>query len=91
MRTIRETCVDKTLLRLVDTGKSFVGLAIVGGTEKSRVEGTTVDEAWNRLHAEVGKTNPKYVGYAGLGTASFISSRTASTRMAIRRTNATTR
>jgi hypothetical protein len=65
MKTIRETRVDKTLLRLVDTGKSIVGLAIVGDTTKLRIEGANADDVWNRLHAELGKTNPRYVGYAG--------------------------
>jgi hypothetical protein len=65
MKTINETRVDKTLLRLVDTGKLFVGLAIVGDTTKLRIEGATADEVWNRLHGEVGKTNPQYVGHAG--------------------------
>ena len=65
MKTIKETQVDKTLLRLVNTGKQFVGVAIVDGTRKLTVEGATADEVWNRLHDEVGKTSPKYVGYAG--------------------------
>jgi hypothetical protein len=65
MKTIKETRVDKTLLRLVDTGKLFVGIAIVGDTTKLSVEGATAEEVWSRLHDEVGKTNPKYVGYAG--------------------------
>jgi hypothetical protein len=65
MKTIKETRVDKTLLRLVDTGKLFVGLAIVGDATKLRIEGEATDEVWNRLHAEVGKTNPRYVGYPG--------------------------
>jgi hypothetical protein len=65
MRTINETRVDGTVSRLVDTGKSFVGLAIVGDATKLRIEGATADEVWNRLHDEVGTTNPKYVGYAG--------------------------
>lgn len=63
MKTIKEARVGKTLLRLVDTGKSFVGLAIVGDTKKLRI-GANADKVWNRLHNEVGKTNPKYVGYA---------------------------
>jgi hypothetical protein len=60
-----EARVDETLLRLVDTGKSCVGLAIVGDATKVRIEGAISDEVWNRLHNEVGRTNPKYVGYAG--------------------------
>jgi hypothetical protein len=65
MRTIKETRVDKTLLRLVHTGSQFVGVAIVGDTTKLKIEGAAADEVWNRLHNEVGKANPKYVGYAG--------------------------
>jgi hypothetical protein len=65
MKTVKETLSDKTLLRLVYTGKLFVGLAIVGGATKLRIEGETADGVWTRLHDEVGKTNPKYVGYAG--------------------------
>jgi hypothetical protein len=65
MKTIKEARVDKTLLRLVDTGKLFVGLAIVDDTTKLRIEGVTADDVWTRLHDEIGKTNPKYVGYAG--------------------------
>jgi hypothetical protein len=65
MKTIRETRVDKTLLRLVDTGKLFVGLAIVGDATKLKIEGATTDEVSTRLHDDIGKTNPKYVGYAG--------------------------
>jgi hypothetical protein len=65
MRTIRETRVNQTLLRLVDTGRLFVGLAFVGDTERSRIEGEIADEVWNRLHAEAARTNPKYIGYAG--------------------------
>jgi hypothetical protein len=65
MKTIKETRVDKTLLRLVDMGKLFVGLAIVGAVEKFRIDGATADEVWNRLHNEIAKANPKYVGYAG--------------------------
>jgi hypothetical protein len=51
-------------LRLVDTGKLFVGLAIVGDAIKLRIDGATADEVWTRLQGEVGKTNPGYVGYA---------------------------
>jgi hypothetical protein len=65
MKTIKEARVDKTRLRLVDTGKLFVGLAIVGDATKLKIEGATADEVWTRLHNEVGRTNPRYVGYAG--------------------------
>jgi hypothetical protein len=65
MKTIKETRLDKAVLRLVDTGKLFVGLAIVDGTTKLKIQGETADEVWKRLHDEVGKTNPKYVGFAG--------------------------
>src|SRR4051812_44220604 len=66
MKTIKTSQVDKTvLLRLVDTGKQFVGLAIANGAEKLRIEGDNADEVWNRLERELGKNNPKYVGFDG--------------------------
>jgi hypothetical protein len=53
------------MLRLVDTGKMIVGIAIEDGATKVKVEGTDPDEVWMRLHHEVAKANPHYVGYAG--------------------------
>lgn len=65
MKTLKETKLDKTLLRLVDTGKAFVGVAVVDGAVKLQVEGATADDTWRRLHDEVGKANPNYVGFDG--------------------------
>lgn len=65
MKTLKETKLAKTLLRLVDTGKTFVGVAVVDGAVKLQVEGATADEAWRRLHDEVSKVNPNYVGFDG--------------------------
>lgn len=59
MKTIKETPAGKTLLRLVDTGKVFVGLAIVNGATKLRIEGNTADDVWTQLHDEAGKADPK--------------------------------
>jgi len=66
MKTLREGHIGRTtLLRLVDTGKGFVGLAIAGGVTKVKIEGDAAENVWKRLHDEVGKADPKYVGYAG--------------------------
>lgn len=65
MKTVKETRLGKTVLRLVDTGKLFVGLAVADDAVKLKIEGDTADEVWRRLHDEVGKTNPRYVGFAG--------------------------
>src|SRR4051794_36057899 len=66
MKTIREGRVDRTtVLRLVDTGKMFVGLAISGGATKVKLEGDVPEDVWKRLHNEVAKADPKYVGFAG--------------------------
>jgi hypothetical protein len=66
MRTLKDTRLGDAELRLVDMGGGlFVARALVNGTEKLRFEGKTADEAWMRLHDEIGKANPKYVGYDG--------------------------
>jgi hypothetical protein len=64
-KTIKEETEGKTRLRLVDTGKHFVGLAIVNGATVLTVEDETADGAWQRLHNELGRANPKYIGFAG--------------------------
>lgn len=65
MKTVRNGRIGKTELRVVDTGKQFVALAIIDGSTKLRIEAETADQAWRRLHDEIGKANPKYVGFAG--------------------------
>lgn len=72
MKTVKERRLGKTVLRLVDTGKLFVGLAVVDDAVKREIEGETADEVWRRLHDEVGKTNPRYVGFAGARNLSFV-------------------
>jgi hypothetical protein len=65
VKTIKEAPYGKMILRLVDTGKAIVGIAVENGTTKLRVEGQDRDEVWIQLHAEVGKADPRYVGFAG--------------------------
>jgi hypothetical protein len=65
MKTVKTTHVGKMELRLVDTGKGFVALAISDGVTKLERPGDTADEAWTRLHDDLGKVNPKYVGFGG--------------------------
>jgi hypothetical protein len=66
MRTLKDTRLGDAELRLVDMGGGlFVSRALINGKEKLRFEGKTADEAWVRLHDEIGKANPKYVGYDG--------------------------
>lgn len=66
MKTVKDTRLGDAELRLVDMGGGlFIARALVNGTEKLRFEGKTADEAWTLLHNEIGKTNPKYVGFAG--------------------------
>lgn len=65
MRTIRTTRLGKIELRLVETGKTFVALAFADGVKKLERTGNTADEAWTRLHNDLGQTNPKYVGFTG--------------------------
>jgi hypothetical protein len=65
VKTIKEATVGKAVLRLVDAGKAIVGIAIENSAIKLRVEGTDPDEVWMRLHNEIGKADPKYVGFDG--------------------------
>lgn len=53
------------MLRLVDTGKIFVGFAITGGAARLKIEGDAAEEVWPRLQNEVRKANPRYFGFDG--------------------------
>ena len=65
MKTIRETKVDKAVLRLVEHNKAYTGLVISNGVIKIKIEGYQADEVWRQVHNEVGKANPKYFGFDG--------------------------
>jgi hypothetical protein len=65
MKTIRETKVDKAVLRLVEHNKAYTGLVISNGVIKIKIEGYQADEVWRQVHDEVGKANPKYFGFDG--------------------------
>lgn len=65
MKTIREAKVKDIVLRLVDTGKVFVGLIIADGVKKVQIEGDNADDVWHRLHDKAGMANPRYFGFDG--------------------------
>ena len=65
MKTVWTGRSGKAELRIVDTGKFFVALADVNGKRQLEIEAETADEARRRLHEEIGKANPKYVGFSG--------------------------
>ncbi len=65
MKTIRETNVDKAILRLVEHNKAYTGVVIRDGVIKLQIEGDRADDVWRRLHDESGKANPRYFGYDG--------------------------
>jgi hypothetical protein len=65
MKTVWTGRIGKAELRIVDTGKLFVALADVNGKRQLELEAKSLDEARRRLHDEIGKASPKYVGFAG--------------------------
>jgi hypothetical protein len=65
MKTLRETKVGKSTLRLVKTSAGYSGLVIRDGKVNARIDGSDPDQLWLQLHDEVGKGNPNYFGYDG--------------------------
>lgn len=65
MKTIREGTAGKAKLRLVQTDKEFVAIAIEGGQTILQVKAATADEAWNGLQAKLTREGPNWFGYAG--------------------------
>jgi len=61
---IREANVGDVLLRLFKENGVYKG-AVILGTAVKVVEGSDADDVWRRMHDEVGKSNPKYVGFDG--------------------------
>ncbi len=68
IKTIREGTAGKAKLRLVQTDKGFVAIAIEGGKTILQKDGGTADEAWNALQAELTREGPNWFGYAGART-----------------------
>lgn len=65
MKTVREASFGKTKLRLVNTGKNFVGLLLSDGKKQLEISGEDGDEVWSKIQAEAGKANPNYFGMDG--------------------------
>ncbi|HWJ69172.1 MAG TPA: hypothetical protein VNS79_03885 [Sphingobium sp.] len=65
MKTIREDVIGKNTLRLVDTGKGFVGLVNSGGKQLSRIDGDDPEQLWTDLRAAAGRASDAYFGFDG--------------------------
>lgn len=65
MRTIREEVLGKSTLRLVETGKTYAGIILVKGERKFQATGSSPEEVWKRLRAEVGKVDADFFGFDG--------------------------
>lgn len=65
MKTLRSDTIGKMTLRLVDTGKSHVGLLIADGKEHGRVEGDDPAVVWVELRGLLGKAGEAYIGFDG--------------------------
>jgi hypothetical protein len=64
MEKIREATVGDVLLRLFKGNDVYKGAVILAKAVKV-VEGNDPDDVWRRMHDEVGKSNPKFVGFDG--------------------------
>lgn len=65
MKTLREQKVGKTTLRLVESGKDYVGLLILGKSVKANIKGDNPDAVWQELFKRAGEASPEYFGFAG--------------------------
>jgi hypothetical protein len=65
MKTIREGTAGKARLRLVQTGKDFVGLVLEGGKTLFQTRGENADDVWSALQAELTRGGPNWFGHAG--------------------------
>jgi hypothetical protein len=68
MKTIRTAKLGDLVLRLVEKDKKFIGLIFSNGPAKIKIEGSSADDVWRRLHDEAGKAGPKYFGFDGART-----------------------
>lgn len=64
-KSIREVAIGKIKLRLVDTGKGYVGLLFSDGKQRWRIDGDDAAEVWAELKASSGKANSAYFGFEG--------------------------
>lgn len=60
-RTVRQGRLGKRTLRLVEKNKHFYGF--VDG--QKRIDGSSADGVWRRLHDDAGKADPRYFGFSG--------------------------
>lgn len=65
MKTVLETTIKKSILRLVEHNRAYTGILIVDGAIKLRINGEVADDVWRRLHDEAAKADPQYFGYDG--------------------------
>ena len=65
IKTIREGTAGRAKLRLVETDKGFVAIAIESGKTILQKEAASADEAWNALQMGLTREGPNWFGYAG--------------------------
>lgn len=66
MKSVRpDAKVGRNTLRLLQTSTGYVGVIINERGELQKLEGDDPDDLWRRLHDEVGKSSPRYFGFAG--------------------------
>lgn len=65
MKTIKEASAGTARLRLVETGKDYVGILFDKGQKLFETRGSTADATWAALQAHVGSAGQNWFGYEG--------------------------
>jgi hypothetical protein len=63
LKTLRESSLGKTTLRLVQTNAGYSGVAF--GKVQCRLDGADADDVWRQLHDKVAEFHPDFFGFAG--------------------------
>lgn len=65
MKTIREGTAGKMKLRLVETGKEYVGIILDEGKTRFETRGQDADAVWAAIHGQLAKSGPSWFGWDG--------------------------
>lgn len=65
MKTIKEASAGSARLRLVETGREYVGLILDSGEKVFEARGQDADQVWAELHKWLTRSGPNWFGYDG--------------------------
>ena len=65
MKTIKEASAGSARLRLVETGREYVGLIFDSGEKVFEAHGQDPDQVWTELHRRLARSGPNWFGFDG--------------------------